>query len=791
VIGDSLKRIEDPPLLRGTGRFAADISHPGELHMRVVRSPVAHAVLTHVDATRARAVRGVIAVWTFEDVAHLPPIDFRLMPLAELEPYRQPVLARGKVRYVGEPVAVVFAEDAAVAEDAAELVDLSLDTLPPVVRVEPDPADWLSEQDVAWAAPKHAEAGGRTSEGTCLEISYGDLDEAFANAAAVISVDVSVGRHSGVPLECRGLSAFVEATTGMLVVQGGAKVPYWNRDKVAAMLGRTTSSIRWEEGNVGGGFGPRGELYPEDILVAMAAMRLGRPIKWVEDRSEHLVATNHSRDQRHVLRAAVDADGFVRALDAEFWTDQGAYVRTHSAIVSSLTASMLPGPYLVPAYRVRGHVRMTNKTPAGTYRSPGRYEGTFARERLLDRIAFELGLDRLEVRRRNLIPASAMPYRRPMEAMGTELVYDSGNYELLLRRMEEELPLAELRREVAERKASGELVGLGYALFVEKSGLGPVEGARVAIDGTGGVTLTSGVSAVGQGVDTVMAQIVADTLSVDPTAVRIRRGDTSIFPYARGAFATRQSVMAGSASLRAAEAVREKAIAVAAQEWELDPADLQLVDGKVSVVGDPSRSMALGDIAALLRPETSSKYGLEPELASDGWFRTDHMAYPYGCHVAVVRIDEGTGGCHVERYLVGYDVGKALNPMLVHGQLTGGVAQGLGGALFEEFTYNADGQPQATSFMDYMIPTSAEVPDIDVLITEDAPSPLNPLGVKGAGEGGTTAVAAAIASAVDDALSACLVTDHTPITPVVLRDFIKRHRVSEPTNAARSDEKRS
>lgn len=786
MIGDSPRRIEDPPLLRGAGRFAADISHAGELHMRVVRSPIAHGRLGGVDTSRASAVPGVVSVWTWDDISHLPPIGFRLMPLADLEAYRQPVLARDRVRYVGEPIAVVFATDPAVAEDAAELVDLELDSLPAIIESDAAPEGWLSEADVDWAAPAQVGTGGRSTEATVLEVAYGEVDEEFARATSIVSVSVSVGRHSGVPLECRGLCAHLEPDTGMLVIQGGAKVPYWNRDTVAEMLGRTTSSIRWEEGNVGGGFGPRGELYPEDILVAAAALRLGRPVKWVEDRSEHLVATNHSRDQRHLLRAAVDAEGFVHALDAEFWTDQGAYVRTHSAIVSSLTASMLPGPYVIPAYRARGHVRMTNKTPAGTYRSPGRYEGTYARERLFDKIASELGLDRLEVRRRNLIPVSEMPFRRPMQAMGTELVYDSGDYALLLQRMESELALADLRAEVASRRDSGELVGIGYALFVEKSGLGPFEGARVTVDATGGITLTSGVSAVGQGVDTVMAQIVADTLGVDLTMIRIRRGDTSLFPYARGAFATRQSVMAGSATLRAAEAVRDKALVVAAADLEVDASDLELVAGEVRVAGDPTRCLSLGEIAARLHPARAVEYGLEPELASDGWFRTDHMAYPYGCHVAVVRVDPGTGGVHAESYLVGYDVGRALNPMLVNGQLVGGVAQGLGGALFEEFTYNADGQPQSTSFMDYMIPTAAEMPDVRVLITEDAPSPLNPLGVKGAGEGGTTAVAAAIASAVDDALGGCLVTSHTPIAPVVIQDYVKRQRDSLPSHARRN-----
>lgn len=769
MIGASVRRIEDPTLLRGRGRFAADVDLPGQVHMRVVRSPVAAGRLTGVDTAAAAALPGVLAVWTGADVADLPPIDFRLTAQESMRPYRQPVLAQGHVRYVGEPVAVVFASSAYLAEDAADLVDVQVEQTPAVVAVDGDPVPW----------PTFAGAGGPAdadNESHRSEIGYGDVDDAFAAAHRVVEVDVRIGRHTGVPMECRGVVAHVDPTTGVLVMDGAAKVPFWNRDAIAAMVGLPPQQVALREGHVGGGFGPRGELYPEDVVACLAAVRLGVPVKWIEDRQEHLVATNHSRDQRHRLRAAVDTEGVITALDGEFWLDQGAYVRTHAATVPSLTASMLPGPYRIPAYRMVGHIRMSNKTPAGTYRSPGRYEGTFARERLVDAIATELDLDRLEVRRRNFVGVDEMPFARPLQAMGTELVYDSGDYALLLDRMQQRWDLTGLAAEVAARRTAGELVGIGFGAFVEKSGLGPFEGVRVKVDTSGAVQVITGASSVGQGVDTVLAQVVGDVLGVGIERMRVVRGQTEHFDYGRGAFATRLSVMAGSASVRAAEAVRDKAIAVAAHELEVDPADLELVGGRVQVVGDATHGMTLAEVARFLEPVGAHALGMEPGLGADGWFHTEHMTYPYGIHAAVVSVDPGTGNPTVERYLVGYDVGKALNPLLVEGQIVGGVAQGVGGALLEDFRYAEDGQPQATSFMDYLMPTAHEMPPTEVLITEDAPSPLNPLGVKGAGEGGTNAVAATVAAAVDDALGRPGLVRAVPITPAALRAALHDHQ---------------
>lgn len=787
MIGSRALRLEDPVLLRGAGRFAADTYRSGEVHMRVVRSPIAHGRIVSVDLSEARRMSGVVAAWSYDDIADLPAIGFRLTPRDELLPYRQPVLARRVVRYVGEPVAVVFAESAYRAEDAAEAVAVEIEQLPAHIDPDIDPVPWVDADQATWAAGLGKDLPEQDSEATNFVTEYGDVDAAFAaGGGRVIEMDATIGRHTGVPMECRGLVANFDAADQQLVIDGAAKVPFWNRDAIAEMTGLTPSQIVVRETHVGGGFGPRGELYPEDVLVALAAMRLRLPIKWIEDRQEHLVATNHSRAQHHKLRALVDDDGFIRALDATFTLDQGAYIRTHGATVGSLTSSMLPGPYVIPNFRVSAHVRLTHKTPHGTYRSPGRYEGTFARERLVDKIADELGLGREEVRRRNFIDVADMPYERPIQAMGTSMVHDSGDYALLWDKMNQRYDLAGIRAEVAARREQGEQVGFGFGFFVEKSGIGPIEGARISVDTSGLVTVTCGASSVGQGVDTVLAQVAAETLDIPHDRIRIVRGRTDQFQYGRGAFATRLSVMAGSAVANAAEALRDKAFRAAADEFRVSAEELELVGGEVRVIGDPDQSLSLGQIVGLLEPLRAVERKEAPGLVADGWFSTDHMTYPYGLHAAVVRIDAGTGQTVVERYLVGYDVGRALNPTLVEGQITGGVAQGLGGAIYEEFLYSDDGTPLCTTFMDYLIPTAHEVPPIDVLVTEDAPSPLNPLGVKGAGEGGTTAVAAAIASAVDDALQQPGAITSVPIRPQLVHDLAtsQTNRTSNQGEAA-------
>lgn len=755
-IGRSLRRIEDRPLLLGQGSFAADCNAPGQLHMRVVRSPVAFGRILGIETAEAAALEGVVAIWTTVDVAQLPPIDFRQMGLERLAPYRQWVLARDYVRYVGDPVAVVFAVDPYLAEDAADLVFCDIEELTPQLDATAEP--------VAFMPDIHP---GLLSEPAVIRRAYGDLDAAFAAAHRIVALEVKVGRHTGVPLETRGALGVHDADKDVLTLYGAAKVPHYNRDAISRMLGLAPGRLELSEGHVGGGFGIRGELYPEDVLVCAAALRLRRPVKWIEDRKEHLLAANHSRDQVYRLQAAVDRKGFILGLKAEFFTDQGAYVRTHGTTVTDLSAGLLPGPYVIPAYSVEGHIRLTNKTPAGTYRAPGRYESTFARERLIDRIASELRLSPVDVRRVNFIAEEAMPFDRGIETLGTKVVYDSGKYRDLLERVLAHIKYDKLQAELAERRGRGEMVGLGIGYFVEKSGLGPQDMVRMTVASTGAIEIVTGVASVGQGVETVLAQICAETLRVPIERINVVHGQTDRIEIGFGAFASRVTVMAGSAVKIASEALRDRALEVAATLLQTTPDALQLSNGMIEAASGGA-SLALGDLALHLKDSGG--------LTSEGRFVAGHMTYPYGIHVAQVRVDPQTCGITIERYLVGYDVGRAINPMLIEGQIVGAAAQGIGGALLEEFVYDENGQPLAASFADYLMPTCREVPEVEVLLREDAPSPLNPLGVKGAGEGGINAVGAALAAAIDAAIEQPGAVDQLPITPTRLHAILRSPR---------------
>jgi CO/xanthine dehydrogenase Mo-binding subunit len=740
-VGRSVRRVEDRPLLTGSGRFAADIAVSGGLYMRVVRSAVAFGRLAAIRTEEARGHPGCVAVWTATDVVGIPPIGFRLTPVPGLEPYRQPVLARDYVRYVGEPVAVVFAADPYAAEDIGDLVVPEIEPLAPCL----DPL-----------APAAEFAPGLDTEAAVIEKSYGDLEAAFANAHTVVSLELAVGRHAGVPLETRGAIAVPEEATGILRLYGAAKVPHYNRQALAAMLALPIERIHLHEGHVGGGFGVRGELYPEDVLVCAAALHLSRPIKWIEDRYEHLMAANQSRGQVHQVRAAVNERGFILGIDDEFWFDQGAYIRTHGVTVPDLTAAMLPGPYVVPAYRSVGHVRLTNKTPCGTYRAPGRFEGSFVRERLLDAIADRLGLDPIRVRRINLIPKSAMPFRRDFSTLGTELIYDTGDYAGLLDKCLARAGWKTLRDDAARRRQDGEMVGVGLGFFVEKSGLGPFDDVRIALGRDGTIEVVTGAASIGQGVETVLAQICADGLGIGLDRIRVIHGQTDRIARGMGAFASRVTVMTGAAVTIAAEKLRRELLVVAGRLLQMAPDRLALMEERVVVRDMPEGpSLDLASIAC----------STEGEIAAEATFTTDQMTYPYGVHLAQVRIDRDTCGVVVERFFVGYDIGRAVNPMLVEGQIVGGVAQGIGGSIMEEFVYDAAGQPLSVTFADYLMPTVAEMPPIEVALFEDAPTPLNPLGVKGAGEAGISAVGAAIATAVDDAIGRPGAVRQLPITP--------------------------
>jgi carbon-monoxide dehydrogenase large subunit/6-hydroxypseudooxynicotine dehydrogenase subunit gamma len=759
VLGRSVPRLEDPPLLTGRGQFVGDIAFPHQLHMRVVRSPYAHAELRAIDTAAALAAPGVIAVWTGADIADLPPIDFRDPAGEGLRPYRQPLLAQDRLRYVGEPVAALFATDPYLVEDAADLVVIEADELPPVLDAEAAPGRF---------------AAGLSTEALVMRAGYGEVDAAFAAADAVVALDLTIGRHSGTPLETRGALARFDAARDVLELYGAAKVPHRNRDALARMLGRAAAAVVLKEGNTGGGFGIRGELYPEDFLVCLAALRLGRPVKWIEDRREHLMAANHSRQQHHHARVAVDAEGHVLALEDEFFLDQGAYVRTHGARVAEMTIGMLPGPYRIPAYRAVCHFRLTNKTPAATYRAPGRFEGSFVRERLMDAVADRLGLDRVTVRRRNLITAAEMPFHRPLSALGTEVVYDSGDYPLLLDKALARIGWDSLRAELARRRDNGELVGSGVAIFVEKGGLGPLDGTRVSVDTTGAIELVTGGSNVGQGFATAMAQICAEALGVDYRRVRVVYGQTDRIAYGIGAHASRASVMTGNATHAATLNLRAKALDMAAALLQTAADRLDIVDGVVVHRDQPDgASISLGEIARHLAPDSPTLGERDPGLSAEGWFRADHMTYPYGVQIAVVRVDRDTGQVTVERVLAAYDVGRAINPMLVEGQLVGGLVQGIGGALYEEFLYDERGEPLSVTFADYLLPTLRETPPIEMLLTEDAPSPLNPLGIKSVGEGGITGIGAAIASAIDEAIGVPGGVTQLPATPQRVKALLR------------------
>ena len=602
-IGQSVERLEDPPLVTGRGQFAGDINFARQLHMRVVRSNHAHATILSVDTEAARELPGIVAVWTSADIAEVPPIDFREGPIENLAAYRQPVLAVHQVRYVGEPIAAVFAEDPYIAEDAAELIYVDVQELPPLMSAEAAPGEF---------------SFGRDTEAALLTQGYGDVEAVFKQAAHIVECKLVSGRHSGVPIETRGALGRYDASRDVLELHGVAKVPHRNKELLARMLDRPPSSVQCYESHVGGGFGIRGEIYPEDVLVCVAAMRLGRPVKWIEDRREHLIAANHSRHQHHHIRAACTAEGEILAIDDEIFHDNGAYVRTHATRVAMMTCGVLPGPYRVPgAYRAVCHFRLTNKTPAATYRAPGRFETTFVRERLVDAIAHQLKLDPIHIRRLNAVRVDEMPFKRPLEALGEEIYFDSGDYHALLDTTLSHVDWVELNNDLAERRENGEMVGVGLAMFVEKAGLGPADGVRIQVDTSGVAEVITGGASIGQGFETVMAQVAAEGIGADYKKMRVIHGQTDRIAEGIGAHASRATVMTASATRVAALKVRDKALNMAAELMQVPADTLDIVNGEVMVAGRKGGpSMTLGAIAAALAP--SSKNSRRPRAGPIG-----------------------------------------------------------------------------------------------------------------------------------------------------------------------------
>jgi aerobic carbon-monoxide dehydrogenase large subunit len=751
AIGESVLRVEDVPLITGGSDYVADLSLARQVSAAIVRSPASHGVLADVDLDDARTAPGVVAAWSAADVVAdlgaVPIIQPRISFDAAVVPYLQPVLAFDRVRYVGEPVAIVIAENRYLAEDAAELVFVDIEPLPAITDARAAGIEALfPEGNVV----------------TTLEAGFGEPDAVFAEAPVVVKRELSTGRHSAVPIETRGVVVECDSAGSRLVVHGSTKVPHWNRAELARHLDIPESNITMKETAVGGSFGVRGEYYPEDFLVAWAALRLRRPVAWVEDRREHLIAANHSRQQFHRAAIAGDEDGNILALRSEFWADMGAYVRTLGIRVPDLTLSMLPGPYDIPNYQGRAHCVVTNKTPIGTYRAPGRFESCFVRERLIDIYSAEIGADPVEVRRKNLIAPHQMPYERSLLSTGHPVVFNEGNYGALLSRVESALRPAEIER----RRSEGECVGAGLAVFLEKSGLGPWESGSVTVDRDGTIVVRSGCTSVGQGLRTILAQIAAEVFDVDIGRVRVELLDTDETPQGIGSYASRSTATAGNAVHAAARAVLDRAKRAAAEHLEVDPADVVVRSGGFEIVGSGTARIELTDIVAKLQ-------ATDQTLSAEEVFHVGRLTYPYGVHAAVVSVDRDTGLPRVERLVLGYDVGRAVNPMLVEGQLHGGAVQGVGGALLEQFSYDGEANPLVTSFMDYLMPTMTETPSIAAIVTEDAPTATNPLGVKGAGEGGLTGVAAAIAAAIDDAVGAPGTVASVPVDSHALISALK------------------
>jgi len=771
LVGERVLRLEDDRLLRGHGRFVDDVDVPNQLHMHVVRSQVAHARVEGIDLTVARRVRGVHAVVTGDDIGDVPLMPLRLDFGIELGRHLQPALARGRVRYVGEPIAVVVAESAYAAEDAAGLVEIEYEQLPVVL----DPIEALE----SGAASLWDEGGNEAAE---LVKEFGDVDAAFAGAAHVVSAELRIGRHTGVPLETRGLVAEWAPGRRQLTVWGASLVTHYHRRVLSSLLGIPVSRIHMQNTDAGGNFGVRGDFFPEDFLVPWLARRFERPVKWTEDRSEHLVATNHAREQIHQVEAAFDADARLLGLRDEVWHNKGAYIRPTGIVVSEISIGMIPWPYRVPAFRGVIHVVTTNKTPVGPYRAPGRFENTFAREQLLNIAADELDIDVLELRRRNLMSHDELPFEADLTMGGEPFILNSGEFTGLLERGRESSDFEQWRTEARELREQGRLVGTSVSYFMDKSGLGMYETGGVEVDPDGSVRILIGGASSGQGIETVMAQIAADVLTIPLDRIQVVHGDTNLVPDGVGSWSSRSTVIGGGAVLKAAEQTREQALRVGGELLEAEPGDLVLENGIVHVKGSTSHAVGLGEVAAACDTISSHGRGDTPGLGAREIYIDPMMNYPYGAAFCQLEIDGATGEIDMRRYFVAYEAGRAVNPMLLEGQIIGGAAQGLGGAIYEELQYDESGQPRSASFMDYLLPGATEMPtSVGSLICEDAPTPTNPLGAKGAGESGIMAVGAAVAGAVSDALGAPAAVTQLPLTPERVRTLVKNAQKEEAT----------
>jgi len=727
-VGSPIERLEDLRFLRGRGQFVDDVAADRVLHAAILRSSVAHGRIRAIDVRAARARPGVVSAITAADIVNVPLIAMRQELLPAFAPYQQPVIACGKVRYVGEAVAVVVAESAAAAEDALEAIEAEIESLPAV----PDRACARRDDTLLF------EATGSNRIIT-LTASRGDADTAFANAAYVRRERFSVQRFTAVPMEPRGLLADWNEQERRLTVYGAAKVPFHNRRMLARQMGLPEQSISMVECDVGGGFGVRGEFYPEDFLIPYAARRLGRPVKWIEDRREHLVASNHARDAECELEIACDRDGTIRGLRGRVAVDLGAYIRTNGATAARNIAQVLSGPYRVPHIHLDVDLLVTNKTPSGTYRGPGRFEADFFRERLFDMAACDLKLDRVEFRRRNLIVPAEMPYALArVSPLDAESATDSGDYRATLDRCLEAFDWTG-KTTLQGKMINGRYHGLGIGCYFEGGGSGPRENVRLELEADGSVSVYVGSSSVGQGVETVFAQIAADALELPMERIRgVHHGSTGCVREGFGSYSSRSIVMGGSAIVAAAARLKDKIRDAAASRLNCCAQDVSL-DG-LTAIGPGQRRISWDELAPA-------------GMSAEGTYASPHRTYSYGAHAAHVAVDPKTGQVELIDYLAVEDVGRIINPLTLHGQTVGAVVQGLGGALLEHIRYDENGQLLTGSLADYLLPTASDFPVIRALAFEDHPAPHNPLGAKGAGEGGIIPVGGVIANAVAAAIA--------------------------------------
>jgi carbon-monoxide dehydrogenase large subunit len=761
LVGSSVKRKEDPRLLQGGGQYVADLKRVGLLHAAVLRSPVAHATIrVGVDAVRADPrTRLVLTAADIEGLPPLPCIDV----MAETKPANEPLLARDTVRFVGEPVAVVVAGSRAEAEDLLELIALEFDELP--VLVDPEAA-------MADGAPiLHADWG--TNVASELTQDVGDVDAAFAAAAHVFKERLKIHRYHGLPLETRGVLADWDPARDHLTVWSSTQFPHALKQFVTGMLGLPPHQVRIIAPDVGGGFGVKCEFYPEEILLCLASRATGRPVKWIEDRYEHFVSASHAREQIHDVEVAVDAEGIITGLRDRIVTNNGAYLHTLAITPSSIASAMVPGPYRIPNYACTARTVVTNKVPLAVYRGAGHPQAVFVMERMMDVIARELRIDPAELRYRNLLQPSDLPFDRGTEiVLAGKVVYDSGDYPECLRRALELVGSEAFRAEQERARAEGRCLGLGMAIYVEETAIGPYESATVRIEPSGHLVVYTGASPHGQGHETAFAQVAADQFGVGIDDVTVLHGDTDLLQYGVGTYASRSAPIGGSAMNKAAIIVREKAQRLAAHMLEADPADMTASEGRIHVVGDPARGFSLGELATAAMPGSPLPEGMSHELQATEYFDVPGIAFAYATHVAVVEVDPETGIITPERYCVVHDSGTLINPLIVDGQVQGGVAHGIGNALLEWMQYDEAGQPLTTTFADYLLPSVADVPRCTIDHVE-TPNPLNPLGVKGAGEGGTIPAPAAIVSAVEDALAPFGVRfSEVPLTPMRIVDAL-------------------